>query len=203
MARPALSQSKLREIALRCADVLAQTGTGATTAQLVAASGMSERTFFRYFPTKAECIRPILEHGLNEFVANVAAIKPTVGTNVTLRVLVQDAFVRAYQTEALAHGTQFLATLLEAPAYRRLWLEINDNTTTKLKAPLAKLLGQAPDSLTTAIATQEATILAISIITHMVATGQPVELAAAQVGEIVSNSPLNHTASVTALTRSQ
>ncbi|XBH20467.1 TetR family transcriptional regulator [Jonesiaceae bacterium BS-20] len=196
MARPALSQTKLLEIALRCAEVLAQTGTGATTAQLVAASGMSERTFFRYFPTKAECVRPVLEHGLNEFVANVAGIVPTPGTHQSLRALIQSAFVRAYQTEALAHGTQFLATLLDASAYRRLWLEINDNTITKLEAPLAKLLGEAPNSLTVTVAAQEATMLAVATITHMVRTGETIERAAAQVGEILSNSPLNRIVAV-------
>ena len=56
-------------VSVRCGHALVELGVDASTADLVAASGLSERSFFRQFPTKADCIRPLLEHGHRRFVA--------------------------------------------------------------------------------------------------------------------------------------
>lgn len=182
-----MSSEGLLEVSRRCAQVLAREGAGASTKALVAASGLSERTFFRCFSTKAECIRPLLEDGYRRFAAEVSA--RCSDQSGPLLTVVEEAFAVAYAKDSAPDG-ELARILVEAPAYHRIWLEINEHTAASLVGPLASALGVVADSLEARIAADQATSLAVTAIRLIVGSGLSVADAAHQAAEAIRRQPL-------------
>lgn len=180
MPRARLSPTDLSDVSRRCIAALVDGGGDTTTTVLVAASGLSERTFFRYFPSKADCIRPVLEAGYRRFVAEVVD-RLAAGSAGTLLDLARDAFVGAYRADELPRDERFVHLLVEIPAYRRVWLEINEDTAQALAAALAERTGAGPDEIALRLTADEMTLLAVSSLRVMVRSG----LSAAEAADLV------------------
>lgn len=191
MARQPMSSDALLAVSRRCAEVIARQGTTATTRELVAASGLSERTFFRYFPTKAESLRPLLDEGNRRFVAEVTRLSEAPGFQ--LLQIVADAFTLAFGSRPMPVERELLKTILAAPPYRRMWLETNERIADQLVAPFARALGVAETAIDARMAADVATLLAIRAVRHMVVTDDSPAESARLVAESIARLPLTET----------
>lgn len=189
MARNPLSQQALLEMSRNCAAVLNEVGVDASTAQLVAAAGVSERTFFRYFPMKADCLRPIMEDGYLRFVSAVQD-SCGAGESTDLLEIVCSAFIAAYGHGEDGLDQRFLELITSAEIYRRLWLAINEETMQALYAPMSQVLGLPEDHIDVRIAADAATRLAVESIRLMALYSLSAHQAATQVADALRRRPL-------------
>ena len=61
----------------RCCDLFVQRGTtDLTVAEIASAIGISQRTFYRYFPTKAESVSPVFDWTTAQFNEAISAAEP-------------------------------------------------------------------------------------------------------------------------------
>ena len=100
-------------------------------------SGVSERTFYRYFPRKEDVVRPALTAGAHQFTALVA------GRPRSEPVL--DALKAAFALSRWGESTQYSQTLRrlmrETDVWRTIWLDIVSETESRLADALALRLG--------------------------------------------------------------
>lgn len=188
MARKPLSQEALLAISLRCAEAIQAHDGDAPTRALVAASGLSERTFFRYFPTKDESIRPFLDAGNRAFAETLAqhVAQPAPTLLDTVVAALQEAF-GAIRTDWSHHLMQLALTV---PALRRVWLEATEDLAGLLLPTLAEVLGVPEDSAEARIAADQAVLLAVSSVRRMVHLGEGPQEAVARVGDAFRCAPL-------------
>jgi AcrR family transcriptional regulator len=184
-----MSAARLLEVSQRCADILLSHGPEASTRDLVSASGLSERTFFRMFPTKADSIRPLLEHGYHRFVSELAARVESDRTQPLIEAAVA-AFLAAFEEPGVGPRPDLARLLVSAPAYRRVWLEINDDTATALLPVMASALNLAEDHIDVRLAAAQVTTLAVTAIRVMVDRGASPEDAASDVAASLNRHPL-------------
>lgn len=188
MARRPLSDAELVQVSTRCAELLASEGVEVPGADLAKAAGMSERTFFRYFPTKADCVRPVLDQGYRLLVEEFEEQSTRAEKDATILEIIRDAFVNVFEQHPIPGDGDFLATLLANMHYRRVWLEINDDLQESLAPAMARVLDQDQDSLHVRVAAAEATTFAVTTVMEMVRTGGPLrELAHAVHDAFVAN----------------
>ncbi len=110
--------------------------------ELAAHAGLSERTFYRYFPRKEDAIRPAVDASLARIVSDVRAAP----RNKPLR----DALVEAHGRH-LAEGSpmnweNLLPVLNETESLRAVWLQILTDAEVALAQVVAERLGISPDS---------------------------------------------------------
>ncbi|MFC4224772.1 TetR family transcriptional regulator [Lysinibacter cavernae] len=192
MARTPLSDEDLLAISLRCAELMHEHDGDAPTKALVEASGFSERTFFRYFPTKAESLRPLFNHGNRRFAAALA--RRTASSTVTIVDAVADAFSEAFAEDGLVWGRHLMQLVLSSPPLRRVWLETNDDLAELLVPTLAQALGLAHDDGETSLAADQAVLLAVSALRRMALLDEGPQDAAAHVADAFRGAPLLRTA---------
>src|SRR5699024_4468885 len=173
MARQPLSDRELVEVSTRCAELLAREGVEVSAAALAQAATMSERTFFRYFPTKADCVRPLLAQGHRWFVEEFEALSSRAEKGAIVGEFVRDAFISVFEPHPHPRGGDFLATLLANLHYRRVWLEINYELQVALAPAMARALEENEDSLHVRVAAAEATTFAVTTVMEMVRSGKP------------------------------
>lgn len=105
-------------------------------------AGLSERTFYRYFPRKEDAIRPYVAAGLDQIVGALRAAPPG-------QPLVE-ALVAAHAPLldlALAHdGRALLDVLNQTAPLRAVWLAVLTDAEAAFAAALADRLGLAPDA---------------------------------------------------------
>jgi len=169
-------------VSVRCGHALVELGVDASTADLVAASGLSERSFFRQFPTKADCIRPLLEHGHRRFVAEFTR-RAEAGPR-DLAETARSALVAAYDDGPAELDREFLALMLGERSYRRVWLEVNDDTAIALVVPVAQALGVSEQALEARFLADQITVLVVTALRLMVSEGLSVEQASAALAEV-------------------
>ncbi|MFG6503331.1 TetR/AcrR family transcriptional regulator [Microbacterium sp. P05] len=92
-------------------------GYATPVARICERAGVAERTFYRYFPTKAEAIRPVLEHGI-DLVA--AELRENEGGELE-EVLVA-AFARSLWGERGVTTARLVPLILAEPALYAVWL---------------------------------------------------------------------------------
>lgn len=110
--------------------------------ELAAHAGLSERTFYRYFPRKEDAIRPAVDAALARIVSDVRAAprgKP-----------LREALVEAHG-QALAEGSamswgDLLPVLNKTESLRAVWLQILTDAEVALAHVAAERLGISPDS---------------------------------------------------------
>lgn len=136
--RPALEASRavvalfLRE---RTADL--------SVRQLAEHAGLSERTFYRTFPTKEDTIRPYVEAGLRHIVEQVRAAPP----ERPLRGALIDAHAGLLDA-ARAHGDGvFLEVLYKHEPLRAVWLKVITDAEQAFAEVISERLGVPPDSV--------------------------------------------------------
>jgi len=113
--------------------------------------------------------------------------------SVTVDILecVRAAFIAAQQQIGdTPLDRSFIRIMLAVPAYRRIWLEINDETATALVVPVADALGLPHDHIDARIAADEATLLAVTAIREMVRTGCDAEDAANHAAAALRRHPI-------------
>lgn len=177
MARQPLGPDELLTISEHCAEVFLREGDATpTVASLATAAGMSERTFYRYFPTKEDSLRPLFDRGNRIYAASFAA-QPD-GT--ALSAAVEASFAATLTRTAENTSVHLMKVILGSPALRRIWLEASYQAAELLRAPLARIVGAPEDSLETTVACGQAIIFMISGLGQMTSSGQsPAEAARA------------------------
>ncbi|MCW4458616.1 TetR/AcrR family transcriptional regulator [Microbacterium sp. MPKO10] len=189
MPRTQLPQSTLVEISRRCALHVADPNSTPDTKSLVAASGLSERTFFRYFPTKADCVRPLLDEGNHQFVDGVAR-RIEASSSASLLEMVADAFVESFESAGVGEDLSLLRAILSVPEFHRVWLFTNDQITERLRAIIAVPLDLPADSLAVHVAAAQATLLATTALHHMAEHSLDVATASRLAADALSINPL-------------
>ncbi|MDA3626950.1 helix-turn-helix domain containing protein [Saccharopolyspora sp. WRP15-2] len=170
MARKALDQDELLVISRRCAAVFADAGDSSpTVARLAEAAGMSQRSFYRYFPTKEECLRPLFDGGSRAFTDALAAQPP--GTALADAML--RAFDLTYSTSSDEEARALMAVVFADAVLRRVWLQATYEITELLRPSVAALLGTPADDLRTTAVCGQAALLNIVALEHSIRDETP------------------------------
>lgn len=168
MARKSPGHSELLEISRSCANEFVRAGgSSPTVAELASAAGVAERTFYRYFLTKHDSLRPILVEGNREFAAAIQAQDPARGLVSGLT----QAFAQTFPAAADDESRALMATVFDDPGLRRVWLEVSYETGQLIRPGIAALVGADEASIRTTVACGQAVLLVIAGLTHMVRDG--------------------------------
>ncbi|MGW0931242.1 TetR/AcrR family transcriptional regulator [Streptomyces sp. NPDC002644] len=131
------------DIARQAVRLFADRGVAATSAEeIAAAAGLSTRTLWRYFPSKEECVRPLLTTGLEDFVERLRAWPPEAGLVEALG-LAGDAPDPADSAEV----AQLVRLTRGEPGLRAVWLQIHSEAADAFAAILAERQGGGPPDL--------------------------------------------------------
>ncbi|OJT16904.1 hypothetical protein BO221_48325 [Archangium sp. Cb G35] len=110
--------------------------------ELAAHAGLSERTFYRYFPRKEDAIRPAVDASLARIVSDMRAVP----RGKTLREAMVEALSRSLTEENAMNWENLLSVLNETDSLRAVWLQILTNAEIALAHAAAERLGLSPDS---------------------------------------------------------
>ncbi|SEC87821.1 TetR family transcriptional regulator [Arthrobacter woluwensis] len=175
MARQPLRPDELLTISEHCAEVFLSAGDATpTVATLAAAAGLSERTFYRYFPTKEDSLRPLFDRG-DRIYASALAAQPD---GVPLNSALESAFTDTLARTAGIVSTRLMQVVLASSALRRIWLEASYEAAELLRAPVARIIGAPEDSLETTVASGHAITFMIAGLGQINTTGQSPQEAA-------------------------
>jgi AcrR family transcriptional regulator len=111
--------------------------------QLAEHAGLSERTFYRTFPTKEDTIRPYVEAGLHHVVAQVRdapADRP-------LREVLIGAHADLLDAASAHGGVGFLELLRKNEPLRGVWLKVITDAEVAFAEVIAGRLGISPGSI--------------------------------------------------------
>ncbi|AKJ06957.1 Transcriptional regulator, TetR family [Archangium gephyra] len=110
--------------------------------ELAAHAGLSERTFYRYFPRKEDAIRPAVDASLASIVSNVRAAP----RGKTVPEALVEALGQSLAEESAMSWENLLSVLNETESLRAVWLQILTDAEVALARVAAERLGIAPDS---------------------------------------------------------
>ncbi|HEX8537675.1 MAG TPA: TetR family transcriptional regulator [Cystobacter sp.] len=110
--------------------------------ELAARAGLSERTFYRYFPRKEDAIRPAVDASLARIVSAVR----TAPRGKSLGEALVEALRRNLAEESSMNWENFLSVLNETESFRAVWLQILTDAEVALAHVVAERLGLPPDS---------------------------------------------------------
>jgi AcrR family transcriptional regulator len=110
--------------------------------ELAAHAGLSERTFYRYFPRKEDAIRPAVDASLARIVSDLRAAP----RGKTLREALVEALSRSLTEENAMNWENLLSVLNETDSLRAVWLQILTDAEAALAHAAAEWLGLSPDS---------------------------------------------------------
>lgn len=139
------------EIAKVALELFAQDGYDAVTAEMIAEeSGVSLRTFYRYFSGKDEVLSPILAQGTEQF-ADLIADRPK---DENLATAVQRAYEQQSSRAGTAEVRQLISLLTDVPTLRARWMsdlrEIEAALIPVIRQRTSRRLDDAQVSLTAA-----------------------------------------------------
>lgn len=170
VARQALDRDELLAISRRCATVFADAGDSSpTVARLAEAAGMSQRTFYRYFATKEDCLRPVFADGNRAFAEALAAEPPETG----LAEAMLRAFDRAFAASTDEEARALMRAVFADDSLRRIWLQATYEITELLRPGVAALLGAPADDVRTTVVCGQAALLNIVALEHSIRDGTP------------------------------
>ncbi len=110
--------------------------------ELAAHAGLSERTFYRYFPRKEDAIRPAVDASLARIVSDMR----TAPRGKTLREALVEALSRSLAEENAMNWENLLSVLNETESLRAVWLQILTDAEVALAHVAAERLGLPLDS---------------------------------------------------------
>ncbi|MET0401279.1 MAG: TetR family transcriptional regulator [Cystobacter sp.] len=113
-----------------------------TVKELAAHVGLSERTFYRYFPRKEEAIRPAVDAALLRIVSDIRAAPP----ERSLREVLVEALGQSFKEGLSMNWENLIPVLNETEALRAVWLQILTDAEGALSQVAAERLGIAPNS---------------------------------------------------------
>ncbi|WP_033212249.1 TetR/AcrR family transcriptional regulator [Kitasatospora phosalacinea] len=185
--RPPLSLTERRkaatqqEIALAAARLFAEHGAEATTAEDIArTSGVSLRTFYRYFRTKEDAVAPLLAEGSRRWVALLAATSPGTPPLTALLDSARAALAPApgHPAESLAWTRGLLRAMPDDPALRDVWHRVHHDAETALHPVLARLAGLDAEGLDARLLTAAAnTAMRVAVETWAAGDAPPADAA--------------------------
>ncbi|MES2641096.1 MAG: TetR family transcriptional regulator [Myxococcota bacterium] len=111
--------------------------------QLADCAGLSERTFYRYFPRKEDAIRPYVEAGLEHILSRVQAAPRT----RSLRDVLVAAHAEILDAARAHEGEALLTVLNETERLAAVWLQVVTEAETAFARIVAERLGIPADSL--------------------------------------------------------
>ncbi|MEU6158590.1 helix-turn-helix domain-containing protein [Streptomyces sp. NPDC047130] len=131
------------DIARQAVRLFADRGVAGTSAEeIAAAAGLSTRTLWRYFPSKEECVRPLLTTGLEEFAERLRAWPP--GASLVEALGLDDD---APDPADSAEVAQLVRLTRGEPGLRAVWLQIHSEAADAFAAILAERQGGGPPDL--------------------------------------------------------
>lgn len=114
-----------------------------TIRDLATAAGISERTFYRYFPRKEDAVRPYLRAGLDRIVARVRATP----MDVPLGEALAAAHVELLDLAVHVDVDAFLSALAATERLRAVWLELAEEAEAAFAEVVGERLGIGASSL--------------------------------------------------------
>jgi AcrR family transcriptional regulator len=111
--------------------------------QLAEHAGLSERTFYRTFPTKEDTIRPYVEAGLHHVVAQVREAP----AHRPLREVLISAHAELLDAASAHGGGVFLELLRQNEPLRAVWLKVVTDAEGAFAEVIAARLGISPGSV--------------------------------------------------------
>jgi AcrR family transcriptional regulator len=113
-------------------------GTSAfTIKELAAHAGISERTFYRYFPRKEDVVRPFLTSGLERVSALAAARPAAEPIDVALLHAWRDSWVSMQP----ARARMLFHVLNESDIFRAIWFQVNAESAARWAEVIADRIG--------------------------------------------------------------
>jgi AcrR family transcriptional regulator len=110
--------------------------------ELAAHAGLSERTFYRYFPRKEDAIRPAVDASLARIVSDLRAAP----RGQPLGEALVEALRRTLAEESAMNWENLLSVLNETESLRAVWLQLHTDAEVALARVVAERLGLSPDS---------------------------------------------------------
>lgn len=109
---------------------------------LAESAGLSERTFYRYFPRKEDAIRPYVEAGLDHIVAQIREAPP----ELPLRDALIQAHTAILDIARTHEGSAFLAVIHDSEPLRAVWTQVVTDAEALFAEVIAERLGIHPSS---------------------------------------------------------
>jgi AcrR family transcriptional regulator len=147
MAGPRSKQSALRASEAICEFFVARGSTDFKVVDLAEAAGLTERTFYRYFATKEEVVRPVLDGG-SLILAGV--IEGRVDLSVTDAIV--EGFDAAVGGEFETRTDGLFALLFRDDSLRPILFQAFYDSEQIIRPALARRLGVGPSSLAAQVA---------------------------------------------------
>ncbi|MEU9413055.1 helix-turn-helix domain-containing protein [Streptomyces sp. NPDC048281] len=140
-------QRQRLEISRHAVRLFAAHGVAATSGEQIArAAGVSERTLWRYFPSKESCVEPLLTRSVAAFRTVLHAWPPGVDLTEHLRAAYRPALDPSADGDAEAVLTVIRLTHGE-PALRAVYLVLRERAEDTFAEVLAERAGGAADPL--------------------------------------------------------
>ncbi len=138
-------QQQRLDISRHAVRLFAEQGVAATSGEQIArAAGVSERTLWRYFPTKESCVEPLLTKMIDAFQAVLRVWPPDLELTEHLR---------AAYTPVLDSSNADIAAVLavvrmthDEPALRAVYLMLRERSEDTFTEVLAHRMGVPPDT---------------------------------------------------------
>ncbi|MER5481323.1 helix-turn-helix domain-containing protein [Streptomyces sp. NPDC002734] len=132
------------DISRQAVRLFAAQGVAGTSAdEIAAAAGLSTRTLWRYFPSKEECVRPLLLTGLEDIIERLRAWPP--GVTLTEALGLDDP--ASGRDEDSAEVAQLVRLTAGEPGLRAVWLQIHSEAADAFAAILAEREGRDASDL--------------------------------------------------------
>jgi AcrR family transcriptional regulator len=133
------------EIARAAVRLFAAKGVAGTSAEeIAAASGISVRTLWRYFPTKERCVLPLLTPGVDRAARVMQRWRAGGDIDELVDDLERDRDEFTTDVPALLALVRLTRT---EPALRAVWLHAHDDAEPVFATALARRAGVSPDDL--------------------------------------------------------
>lgn len=151
MGRPPLTERRKAatrlEIAQEAVRLFEAKGVAATSAEEIAqAVGISQRTLWRYFPSKEQFVEPLLVSGIELMAQRLREWRP--GTPVHVSLEEADAAVTITATPKAVTALRGLVRLTrEEDGLRAVWLQVHHQAEAVFADAVAERTGRSPQDL--------------------------------------------------------
>lgn len=138
------------EIARCAAELFAERGTAAVTAdEIAAAAGIGLRTFYRYFRTKEEAVTPLLAVGVSGWIADLAAAPRELPAVAALESSARHTLTTTdrFGMDGLRLTRALLRAVPGDPNLEAVWFRVVHDTEEALVSVLGERLGPGADPL--------------------------------------------------------
>jgi AcrR family transcriptional regulator len=125
----------------QCCLVFIENGFDLTVSELCERLGVPERTFYNYFPTKPDAVRPVLEAGIRVIAESLG------DESLELTDAMAAGFARSLWGDHGVYTQRLVPLLISEPALYAVWLSTIRDFETALLPAVADRLGVGFDTL--------------------------------------------------------